>query len=197
MNIRINSICHKNCILFIFFLEGRRTFGFNFWRFYISPIQSSSAGNKLARVREKGAGGSFSLVVATFGQIEKLSLIFTNEDKDISLPSVYPWLGQVSLTDYEMDRTTQTSTTTKTAQQNCSYILIILSDYFTICSYGVGRSDFSSSFSMRGLSCGGLSFVLSLYFSLRPAPLPMISSQLFRWSRGVLSWHFVLFLCSL
>ena len=67
VNTRINSICHKKCILLIFFLEGRRTFGFNFWRFYISPGQSSSACNKLARSRVKRAGGSFSLIVATFG----------------------------------------------------------------------------------------------------------------------------------
>ena len=72
--------------LFIFFLEGRETFGFNFWRFYISPGQSSSAGKKLARSRVKGAGGFFSLVVVTFGPSkEKLSLIFTNEDKGMNI----------------------------------------------------------------------------------------------------------------
>ena len=86
VNTRINSICHENCILFIFFLEGRETFGFNFWRFYISPGQSSSAGKKLARSRVKGAGGFFSLVVVTFGPSkEKLSLIFTNEDKGMNI----------------------------------------------------------------------------------------------------------------
>ena len=74
VNTRINSICHKNCILFIF------------WRFYISPGQSSSAGKKLARSRVKGAGGFFSLVVVTFGPSkEKLSLIFTNEDKGMNI----------------------------------------------------------------------------------------------------------------
>ena len=40
----------------------------------------------LAKSKVKGAGGFFSLVVVTFGPSkEKLSLIFTNEDKGMNI----------------------------------------------------------------------------------------------------------------